>query len=372
MTRWTIALLAAPAAVAALAVAGAVGGGPARASTPGGEATVATPAAFLRTAPVALTREGGAATATARVAFDEERVSRVGSPVSGRVLELLARPGDRVKKGQALLLIASQDVETASADVVAAEADLRVAEKALERARRLDADQAIPHKDVLAAESDAVKARAAVARARSRLDVLGVTDGERSPRARFTLRAPIEGIVVERPATVGMEVRADTGAPLVTVADLSRVWVLADVYERDLGLVAKGQQAEVRVPAYPGETFRGAVTNVGDLVDPATRTVKIRVEVPNPALRLKPEMFARVLLAGGRGEPALTVPVDALLSDGDTVSVIVALGKDRFQKRSIEVGPEQEGRVRVLAGLRPGEEVVVDGALFVKAELDAR
>jgi membrane fusion protein, heavy metal efflux system len=340
---------------------------------PPGEVNLPALPGYMKVSPVALSTRGAGAEATGRVTFDEERVSRVASPVSGRVVELLARPGDAVKKGQPLLAIASPDAEAALSDLTAAEADERLAQKSLDRARRLYADQAIPHKDVLAAESDAVKARAILDRVRTRIEVLGLPahHGD-SARARFALRAPIAGVVVERPAQLGMEVRADSGTPLVTVADLSRLWVLADVYERDLGLVAKGERAEVRVPAYPAQLFAGQVTNVGELVDPITRTVKVRIEVSNPQAQLKPEMFARVTLLGGREAASLTVPEGAVLSDGQANAVIVAEGGGRFVKRLIEAGPEQDGQVRVLAGLREGEQVVVEGALFLKAEIESR
>ncbi|BDG08912.1 efflux RND transporter periplasmic adaptor subunit [Anaeromyxobacter paludicola] len=328
--------------------------------------------AYVRVAPVEVSRDGGLATATGRVGFDEDHTSRVGSPLSGRVVELQARPGDRVRRGQPLLAIASPDAESAVADLVAAEADLTAARKNLERSRRLFADQAVPYKDVLQAETDATKAEAARSRARSRLEVLGIDPAVGAHRSRFVLRAPLDGVVVERAAMPGMEVRADSGAPLVTVADLRRLWVQADVYERDLGLASVGQRAAVTVPAFPGETFAGTVTHIGDLVDPQTRTVKVRVEVENPSQRLKPEMFARVTLIGRPGAPAgLTVPADAILSDGQASAVIVAVSPGRFQKRPVALGPEQDGRIRVLSGLSPGDQVVVDGGLYLKAELEA-
>jgi cobalt-zinc-cadmium efflux system membrane fusion protein len=342
-------------------------------AAPPGVLRLEEPPSFLETAPVEATAEG-AVDATGRVTFDDARVSRVASPLSGRVVELVARPGDRVRRGQALLVIASPDAEDAVADLASAESDLQLAERALARARRLWEDQAVPMKDVQQAEGDAVKARSGVARARARLEVLGIDPAAPGARmARYVLKAPIEGVVVERPALPGMEVRADAGTPLVTVADLSRVWVLADLYERDLGRAMRGQRAEVRVPAYPGEVFSGPVTYVGEMVDPATRTVKIRVELPNPGTRLKPEMFARVSLAAGPGTPAaLSVPAAAVVSDGAASAVVVALGDGRFERRTIEAGPEADGRVRVLAGLKPGERVVTGGALYLKTALDGR
>ena len=326
----------------------------------------------MKVAPVSLSAQGAGAEVTGRVTFDEERVSRVASPVSGRVVELLARPGGRGEEGQPLLAIASPDAEAALSDLTAAEADERLAQKSLDRARRLYADQAIPHKDVLAAESDAVKATAVLARVRTRIEVLGLAERrDAAARARFALRAPIAGVVVERPAQLGMEVRADSCTPLVTVADLSRLWVLADVYERDLGLVAKGERAEVRVPAYPSQVFAGQVTNIGEVVDPVTRTVKVRIEVSNPQAQLKPEMFARVALLGGRRAATLSVPEGAVLSDGQANAVIVA-ESGVLREASHRGGTGAGGRVRVLAGLREGEQVVVDGGLFLKAEIESR
>jgi RND family efflux transporter MFP subunit len=204
------------------------------------------------------------------------------------------------------------------------------------------------------------------------MEVLGIDLAAPEARgARFVLRAPIEGVVVERPAFLGMEVRPDSGTPLVTVADLRRLWVMADVYERDLGRVAVGQKATVRVASSPTRSWEGTVTHIGELVDPATRTVKLRIEVDNSELELKPEMFARVMVKGAAAAtPALSVPSSSVLSDGDSSAVVLALGAGRFQRRTIEAGPEQDGRIRVLSGLSAGDQVVVDGALFLKAAIE--
>ncbi len=344
---------------------------PAITSPAPGEIQLAEVPAFVKIAEAASVADAGATAATGKVAFDEEHVSRVAAPVSGRVVDLLVRPGDRVERGQPLLAIATPDAQSALADWVAAVADKGVADRNLERQKRLYADQATSFREVMQAESEATKAAAGLTRAKGRLTVLGVDPASADARSsRFLLRAPIAGLVVERPATPGMEVRADTGTPLVTVADLSRVWVLADVYERDLGVVARGQHATVRVTAYPTRAFDGLVTYVGDVVDPQTRTVKVRIEVANQDLALKPEMFARVAMAGGAGDGrSVSVPSDAVVSDGDATAVVVALDGNRFQKRTVEVGSEADGRVRILSGVRPGERVVVDGALFLASAI---
>jgi cobalt-zinc-cadmium efflux system membrane fusion protein len=335
---------------------------------PPGEVRLQQTPDFVKVAEVEVSSEGAPTDATAKVAFDEGRVSRVGTPVSGRVVELRVQPGDRVKKGQPLLVIASPDAESAFADWIAARADAALAEKNLERQRRLLADQAVSLKEVQQAEGDATKARAARARALARLEVLGISpDDPNGKPSRYLLRAPLDGVVVERPANPGMEVRADSGTSLVTVADLSRLWVLADVFERDVGAVLKGSKAEVRVAAWPGRVWEGKIAYVGDTVDPQSRTVKVRVEVQNPDQKLKPEMFARVTLRGGETAPTLAVPSQAVLSDGAASAVVLALGEGRYQRRTVEAGPEHDGRVRILAGLAPGDRVVVDGAIYLSA-----
>jgi cobalt-zinc-cadmium efflux system membrane fusion protein len=365
------AALALAAALAAALVSGCAR--PARASPPPpalppGEVKLQQVPDFVKVAAVELSSEGTPTDATAKVTFDEGRVSRVSTPVSGRVVELKVQPGDRVRRGQPLLVIASPDAESAFADWIAARADAALAERNLERQRRLLADQAVSQKEVLQAEGDATKARAGRARALARLEVLGISPDDPNARpSHYLLRAPLDGVIVERPATPGMEVRADGGTPLVTVADLSRLWVLADVFERDVGAVAKGGKAEVRVAAWPGRVWDGNIAYVGDVVDPQSRTVKVRVEVQNPDQKLKPEMFARVTLRGVETAPVVAVPSQAVLSDGAASAVVVALGEGRFQRRTVEAGPERDGHVRILAGLAPGERVVVDGAIYLSA-----
>jgi cobalt-zinc-cadmium efflux system membrane fusion protein len=324
---------------------------------------------YLKFAEASVSGPGGVTIATGKVAFDEDHTSRVGSPLSGRVEALLVKPGDAVKKGQSLLSIVSPDVEAAIADARAADADSSLQKRTLERLRDLVVDKAVAHKDVQQAESDVAKADASVERARARLKLLGIRIDEHT--SLFTLRAPLSGTVVERSALPGVEVRADSGTPLVTISDLDRVWVLVDVYEKDLAAVRAGQTAQVSVASYPGVNFPARIEHVGDLVDPQTRTVKVRLVADNPQHSLKPEMFARVSLPLA-GTAAITVPGNAVLSDGESNVVIVAMGEGKFAKRRVEVGSEMDGRLPILSGLNPGERVVTDGAIFLKAELENR
>jgi membrane fusion protein, heavy metal efflux system len=325
---------------------------------------------YLKFAEATVAGAGNSTAATGKIAFDEDHTSRVGSPLSGRVESLLVKPGDVVKKGQPLLTIVSPEVESAIADDRAAAAEVSLQTRNLERLRALLAEQAVAHKDVSQAESDLTKAQAGQERSRARLALLGLRSNEHS--SRFTLRAPLAGTVVERSVLPGAEVRSDAGTPLVTISDLSRVWVVADVYEKQLSAVRDGQKADVTVASYPGEVFSARIEHVGDVVDAQTRTVKIRLAADNPDHKLKPEMFARIALPLTGPAAAVTVPANAVLSDGEANVVMVAIADGKFAKRRVEIGPESEGRLAVLSGLRPGERVVVDGALFLKAELENR
>jgi cobalt-zinc-cadmium efflux system membrane fusion protein len=322
---------------------------------------------FIKLAEVTAEADVSMASATGKVAFNEDVTSRVGSPVSGRVAQLHVQLGDKVKKGQPLITIASPEVEAARAEAIQASADMQLAQRAYDRAERLFADGNIPKKDLQSAEDDLIKAKSNVQRTDARLQLLGVNRETFSPS--YVLRAPIDGTVVERAILPGQEVRSDGGTPLITIADLKTLWVLADIYERDLERAEEGSMAEVRVAAY-SDVFKGVVKHVGEVVDPNTHTVKVRILVDNTDGRLKPEMFAKVTLSQKKPKTVIAVPSSAVLSDGETNSVIVADAHGNYQVRNIDVGAERDGKVRVLSGLNTGEKIVVQGALFVKNELD--
>jgi cobalt-zinc-cadmium efflux system membrane fusion protein len=303
---------------------------------------------------------------TGRVAFDEEHTQRVATPIDGRVTALLVKPGDQVKVGQALLELSSPTVGQLQADALKAQQDLGLAQKAQERGRKLMADGAISTKELNQIEADLRKANSDVARTAAQLRALGISPSE--PAVNVSLRARVEGTVVDRNALVGQEIRADATDPLLTVTDLSTVWVLADAYEQDLGLVRSGSSVNVRVPAYPGEVFPGVVAHVHDTVDPDTRTVKVRCVLKNPSGRLKPEMFAKVELSSPSGPKAIIIPSKAVLIDGEETIVLVVGADSNYVSRKIQVGPETDGKVRVISGLNSGERIVTEGALFLQRE----
>lgn len=314
----------------------------------------------------------GATTVTlpGRVTFDEDRTQRVASPIDGRAVAILAKLGDKVRVGQPLVRLSSPNVGQIQADAQKALADLSVAEKSNDRVHKLKAEGAVAEKEVAQAEADLRKARSDYARAGAQLKALGLSPGD--PAENAAIRAAIAGVVVDRSVLVGQEVRADQATPLLTVTSLDSVWVLADAYEQDLGLVSEGDAVTIRVPAYPGESFAGKIGHIGEVIDPATRTVKVRCIVPNPGHRLKPEMFARVDVRDSGRRKVVTISSKAVLTDGDKAYVIVATEGNLFRRRPVDVGPEADGRVRVLGGVSPGEKIVTDGAIFMKREIESQ
>ncbi len=330
--------------------------------------------AGLRLEPV---REGLAAatlTTGARLAFDDARVAHVFSPVTGRVTRVLASPGQHVPRGTPLLAIVSPDVGSAFADAVKADADLVAARHELARQRELVEAHAGARKDLEVAEATWRKAQAEVERARQKTRLLAAGTFD-AVTQEYTLRSPIEGEVVARTASPGLEVQGQwsgAGSPveLFTVGQLDPLWVLGDVYEMDLARIHEGLSVVARVPAFPGRTFTGRIDWVSNVLDPATRTARVRCVIENPGDLLRPEM-APVLSITLPGHRHLAVPREAMLRLGDDQVVFVAApgaaeGQLAFRQRKVVVGEDRAGGlVPVLDGLAAGEQVVTAGAIFL-------
>ncbi len=323
---------------------------------------------FVKIEAVKESDNAGSLTLSGKIGFDEDHTQRLGSPIDGRVLAVPVKLGDRVHVGQPLVELSSPQVGQIQADAQKAIEDLNVQDKAMERMRKLKADGAVSEKEAAQVEADWRKSKADVARTSAQLRALGISASD--PAVAVSLRAHVAGVVVERNVLVGQEVRADQPQPLLTVSSVDMVWVQADAYEQDLGAVEEGATVSLEVQAYPGEHFSGVVSHIGDVVDAHSRTVKIRCTVPNKAHRLKPEMFARVELAGKKGRNSIRIPVQSVLNEGQSTIVVVVGDGNVFRSRKIEVGPESEGQVRVFSGLQPGERIVTDGAIFLKSEID--
>ena len=317
--------------------------------------------------------------APGRVGIDPNRSSRLLLPVAGRVVAVLAKVGDAVEQGQPVLAIDSPDADAAIAGGLAAEAAERQAQVALGKA---DADlarttelfehRAVAQKDVLSAENDQAQARAALETARAaryqaqrKLELLDLKpSGAGATRQIIQVRAPVSGKVLEVNVAPG-EYRNDTGTPLMTIADLSRVWISSEVPESAIRLIHVGERVGITMVAYPGEQFEGRVARIADLLDPQTRTVKVSVDMANPVGRFRPEMFATMRHAGD-ARPTPVLPVGALVQEYGRPNVFLERAPGRFERREVVVGPRAGDFLPVLSGVRAGDRIVVDGAVLLK------
>ena len=301
-----------------------------------------------------------------RIAYNEDRTARISSPVAGRIVALNAAPGDHVKSGQALAVIDAPDLAAAIADLRKAEADESRKKLSMERAQKLFDADVVPRKDLEVAAADQSVARAETQRAQLRLRNLVPAGGD---GRGLTLRSPISGVVADRRANPAMEVQPGMADPLFVVTDPKHLWVLVDLPERYLAKVSQGLSANVSVDAYPGETFRASVTRIGQVMDPATRRIQVRCELPNPEGILKPEMFARVSLLTRDGQVALRVPNSALVTEGLYSFVFVETTPGTFTKRKVDLSVQDREYSYLAGGVGRGERVVVGGALLLQSEM---
>jgi len=311
-----------------------------------------------------------------KMMFNEEALVRINATVTGRVLEVLARPGDAVDPGTRLLVVDSSDLGLAKADYAKAVADVERAEAALKLARELFEVKAIAAKEIRDGENEHRRTMAERERASSRLLTLGIRRDQfadiaarKDVSTTVVITAPRPGVVVERNVTPGQVVaygQSDTPVSLFVIADLSTMWVLADVYEPDVASVKIGQTMTVRLPCCPADHHQGRVSYISDSVDPQSRTVKVRGAVPNRDRVLKAEMFVKVAIATGAAR-VLTVPQSAVHRENGTVYVLVATGKDAYERRAIAIGADIDGgAVEVQRGLTPNDRVVSQGSILLK------
>jgi len=302
---------------------------------------------------------------TGTIMPDVEKSIPVISLASGRVVGISARLGDDVKKGQLLLKVVSNDVANAFQSYQQAEADEQLASKQLERAKLLYDRGAISLNDLQVTEEAQQKAAIAMATSAQQIRTLG-GDPEHADSV-VNIYAPASGTIVEQNAVLAASVRTpDNQQNLFTIADLSRVWVLCDVFENDLPIVRPGDTADVELNAYPGKVFHGRISNISKVLDPATRSAKVRIQLNNPGL-MRQGMFVTATFFGQRGRTYCSVPSSAVLHLHDRDWVFVPAENGQFRRTEIRAGKIEGGRQEVLAGITPGQQVVSE-ALALNAE----
>lgn len=307
----------------------------------------------------------------ARVAYDENVTARVSSPVAGRVTALRAEIGEEVSRNAALVEIDSPDFAAAEADWRKAEADEVRKKLAFERSVKLLENEVIARKDYESAEADYRQAVAETQRARLRLRNLNAAG---SGSGRFLLKAPLAGVVADKQVNPGQEVRPDLPNPLFVITDITRLWVIIDLPERNLGNIHPGQAVSIETDAYPDQRFAGKVERIGLALDPTTRRVQVRCSVRNPDKRLKPEMFARVSFVAEDGNKAVRVPNTGLIVNGIDSYVFVEKQPGVFERRRVNVALRGADSSFVDRGVASGERVVTEGTLLLNSEVssDAR
>lgn len=309
---------------------------------------------------------------------NEDASVQVIAPYQGRLLEIFARLGDDVRAGQPLYVIDSPDLLQAESTLVAAAGVLQLTSRVLQRARELFPTRGVSQHDLEQAISDQQSAEAAFNAARDAVRLFGKTPAEvermvatRRVDGRLLVVSPITGRVTARNAQPGLFVQQGATPALLTVTDLSTMWMMAMVPESQVARFQPGAQVRARVPAHPGREFLGDVRLLGPSVDPATRRVLVRSDIEDPGHLLRPGMFCDFVITTGAPVEALAVPDNAVAREGDgSFSVwVTSDGGQRFSKRSVRLGLRQDGFREVLEGLAPGDVVATDRSIFLSAAL---
>ncbi|MBA5865306.1 MAG: efflux RND transporter periplasmic adaptor subunit [Nitrospira sp. CR1.3] len=299
--------------------------------------------------------------------------------VRGRVVDVYADLGQQVEANALLAILYSSELGLAQSGYLKSQAKLHVAEQAYARAKFLLQEKVIGEAEAQRRKAELLSMQAEAHEARDHLKLLGMNDEEfrrldqsRTIRSHVPIVAPFAGRIIGRNLTRGEVV--ETTEKLFVVADLSEVWVRANIPEKDIPFVhsvhaSGGTQADVRINAYPKEIFKGTITYVGDVLDPATRTMQLRLELPNPEGRLKPEMFATIRLYSEPQPDRLALPESALQRDHDRTFVFVRRNESEYEVRDVQIGESNGALTTILGGLSEGDPVVTQGAFVLKSEL---
>lgn len=313
--------------------------------------------------------------ATAVIEMNMDRSAKISPRVVGKVVRLTASQGDRVKAGQTLAWLDSMELDQTWADYIKARGKVELVRKNLQREETLFEKKVAPEKDVLRARQELGEAEADLNLAKERFRLLGVDvskfgsskDNGNHPLVPVT--TPVSGVVLEKTVTQGEMVNSEK--TLFAIADLSTLWVVIDVYEKDISRLRLGTGVKVSVTAFPEKTFKGKISYISDVVDEKTRTEKARVTIDNSSGLLKPGMFATVLTEATSGgtEQLIALPEEAIIIDGAKRYAFVQTAPEKFQRREIETGRSLGNRLEVKSGLKAGEPVAVKGAFILKSEL---
>jgi cobalt-zinc-cadmium efflux system membrane fusion protein len=321
---------------------------------------------------VAVERPASPVRLNGRLSWNEDRTVRVYTPFAGRVATILVQPGDAVKQGQTLAVIASPDFGQAQAETRRAQGDFAFARQNLARVKDLHENGVVAAKDLNAAEAEFARSESEIRRAEARLKLYG---GGSEIDQTYGLKSPLTGVVVEKNINPGQELRPDqmaSNAPaLFVITNPSSLWVLLDAAEKDLANLAVGSSLTIKVPTYPNDEFTARIASIADFLDPVTRTIKVRAVVDNTARRLKGEMFINAEAKSRRGSVVM-VPAQAVMFLGGRYFLFVEEAEGRFSRREVVTGDAEGGLVTIESGVAAGQKVVAEGALLLQQILQPR
>ncbi|MDR3468056.1 MAG: efflux RND transporter periplasmic adaptor subunit [Xanthobacteraceae bacterium] len=312
--------------------------------------------------------------AVGNIDFNEDMTLQVFTPYQGRIIDLYAKLGDEVKQGQVLFTIDSPDLLTADSNLIAAAGVLELTTRALKRLTALyESKSGIAQKDLEQAVSDQQTAEGNLKSARDAVRIFGKTEEEvetiiRERRAdnKLVIKSPISGRVTARNAAPGLFVQPGSAPAPFSIADISTMWMLANVAESDVSAFKVGQPVKVSLISFPGRTFEGHITTIASTVDPTMHRMLVRSEIDDPNHELRQNMFATFVIETGAPTRSLAVPLSGVVREGDgTMNVWVSLGGRRFVERVVKAGITKDGRRQIISGLKPGEMVATDGAVFL-------
>jgi membrane fusion protein, heavy metal efflux system len=315
--------------------------------------------------------------AVGTIQFNSEVSTDVFTPYPGRIIGTFARIGDDVKRGDTLFTIDSPDLLQAESTLISTAGTREFTTRNLARLKELYTTRAISQKDLDQATSDQQAAEGALRAARNSVRLFGKSEDEidriiaqRMAESVLVVPSPISGRITARNAAPGLYVQPGNAPAPFTVADIESMWMLANVAETDSPAYRVGQAVQVSVNAFPGRTFYGKITKIGELVDPATRRVLVRSEIANPQHELKSGMFANFVITVGQPVTSPAVPMDGVVREGDgTMTVWVTADRRRFTRRTVKIGSQRNGARQILEGVQPGELVATEGALFLSNAL---
>jgi membrane fusion protein, heavy metal efflux system len=324
----------------------------------------------VTTSTVELHRGGEASSLLGELGVNLNAYAEVSTPLPARVVSLQAVEGQSVRAGEPLATLESGDLAQARGELATAEARRDLAQRALERKRGLNAEKIVPAREVQEAENETIAAEAQVRAVRATLESLGAPDQSSAGTSTSTLvvRSPLAGVVLERALAIGQT--ADPSKPLFRIGDLSTLWLTVHAFERDAVRLTTGAPARITFAALPDRTFQGTVALIGQSVDPDSRTVAVRIDLPNRERLLRPGMSGTAWLPVGDQGTLLAVPAAAVQRVRDRWCVFIPKDTRTFEIRPVGRGRDIAGEVEILSGVRAGEPIVVDGAFLLKAETE--